>query len=452
MFVPTPPNTYTIIIENISFILSFLQFHFFRAYLRSGPPCTKTVVHGLLLTFTYLFQASEIYGYLMSTLGYFPDLIESFLHSNPDLLCSITSPRLLFLLCLYLMYLAFFRLMMVVKMDVFVNLNHETIVTRLNIISCIIMVFIVGFEYLLEGTICKPETSSAFLTFWVGFPVNATDLITSERMPSPSAPLALVTISIAIGCYALSFLFKEIQNNIQHNRERYDLHNSSPIAIISSIFGKNGENNRVSDFSEPLHSEIVKIEPGMLYLGEHQPSQRKDLPILPDQVEGSPASEAREGKSVEDALLTSIRKSSDATIHILQQPKQRITSVAQDRYSGGPSTIGQTDIPIQQHQVMRSQDVSTPSSGQDQILASNVQHFMQKMFLKISFTTGIAFFIFLLVSKITKMQSSWALLIISRIIIYVYDCLPMYWLLMIEECFNLSCRRSKAFLAEKLRI
>ena len=449
---PTPPNAYTIILENCSFILSFLQFHFFRAYLRSGPPSTKTVVHGLLITFTYLFQASEIYGYMLSTLGYFPDLMESFLHSNPDLLCSITSPRVVFLLCLYLMYLAFFRLLMVVKMDMFVNLKHETIVTRLNIISCIIMLFVVGCEYLWEGTICKPETSSAFLTFWVGFPVNATDISTTERMPSPSAPLALVTISIAIGSYALSFVIKEIQNDTQNNPERYDQHNSSPIAFISKIFGNYAEHSRVSEFSGPLDSENVNIEPPMLYLGEHQPSQRNDLPILPGQVEESPASVARSGKSVEDDLQASIRKSSEATIHIPKRSKLRINLVAQDGYSGGPSTLGQTDIPMSQHQVIRSQDVSTPSSDQDHILASNVQHFMQKTFLKVSFTTGIAFFIFLLVSKITKMQSSWALLIISRIIIYVYDCLPMYWLLMIEDCFNLSCRRVKAFLAEKLHI
>ena len=63
-------NPYTAAIQNVSFLIQLPTLHCFRAYLESGPPATKTVVHSLLTSLTYIIQAQQIHSITLTNLGY----------------------------------------------------------------------------------------------------------------------------------------------------------------------------------------------------------------------------------------------------------------------------------------------------------------------------------------------------------------------------------------------
>ena len=47
---------YIIVIEAVALVRSFPQCWLFRAYINSGPPTSKTVLHALLVPLTYSYQ------------------------------------------------------------------------------------------------------------------------------------------------------------------------------------------------------------------------------------------------------------------------------------------------------------------------------------------------------------------------------------------------------------
>ena len=57
-FVLSAPKqgVYLSLVEAVALLLSFPQFWLFRAYINSGPPSSKTVLHALLVPFTYSYQ------------------------------------------------------------------------------------------------------------------------------------------------------------------------------------------------------------------------------------------------------------------------------------------------------------------------------------------------------------------------------------------------------------
>ena len=58
LFVLSAPaqGVYLSVIETVALLLSFPQFWLFRAYISSGPPASKTVLHALLVPLTYGYQ------------------------------------------------------------------------------------------------------------------------------------------------------------------------------------------------------------------------------------------------------------------------------------------------------------------------------------------------------------------------------------------------------------
>ena len=170
---PADHNSYSVFIQNITFILSFPQFHFFRAYLESGPPAAKTVVHGLMTALTYVIQSLVIVLYLLTAFGYFPRHAATFLQTYPHLFCVLTSLRPFFLLIsLYLLYLAIFGLVKEIRMEVFLNLDHEATVRRLNIASGIIVPLIMLADLWRIGTTCNPKLAALFIKLRIGIPAD----------------------------------------------------------------------------------------------------------------------------------------------------------------------------------------------------------------------------------------------------------------------------------------
>ena len=104
---PSGNNAYFILVNNIAFFFSFPLFHLFREFIASGPPASKTVIHGLVTSFTYCLQLHTACIYGLSIIGWFPDSTEEFINSHPQGFCNIVcfisiKPALIFVIPLLL--------------------------------------------------------------------------------------------------------------------------------------------------------------------------------------------------------------------------------------------------------------------------------------------------------------------------------------------------------------
>ena len=207
---PADPTIYWIIIQNISFLLSFPQLCFFRAYLASGPPAAKTLLHSLVNTFTYIFQGMLVYLYVMHMFGYFGPA-ESFIHSYPHYYCVLANPRPLVLsFLLYLMYLACLKLLLVTRVEVFIILDHETTATRLGVTTVLMVTVNTLAELLYKGTTCNAKI--AMLISKAVLKVEVEEGIFTPVKEEPLSFLMVFLISlITIICYLVTFVIKLIR-------------------------------------------------------------------------------------------------------------------------------------------------------------------------------------------------------------------------------------------------
>ena len=74
-----------------------------------------------------------VYTTICHGIGLFTSTIQHLVEHHPRLYCALFSPWFFHAITIYLMYLAFVKLLMVVSMERFVNLNHEDMAFKLNI-------------------------------------------------------------------------------------------------------------------------------------------------------------------------------------------------------------------------------------------------------------------------------------------------------------------------------
>ena len=63
---------------------TLLLLHLFRVFICSGPPARKTVIQGLVTTFTYCIQLHMDIMYGLTVIGWFPESTEEFIRSHPQ--------------------------------------------------------------------------------------------------------------------------------------------------------------------------------------------------------------------------------------------------------------------------------------------------------------------------------------------------------------------------------
>ena len=213
---PLEQNAYTKVCQYITFLLSFLQFHYFRKFLSSGPPASKTLIHGLLISFTYLIQTYITYMFVLTIFSCLTTLAEWLLHEYPNGFCQLVSPTSLGqAMILYLTYLAFFRLLMVTKINTFITLNHESIVVRLNIITGLIMTVNIMVELLYRGTTCNPKVAALYSGIRMGIKLEAGNITLGEDVPdSYSSYITVIFSTLTVVFYVISSVI-EIVNDDQ---------------------------------------------------------------------------------------------------------------------------------------------------------------------------------------------------------------------------------------------
>ena len=77
---------------------------------------------------------------------------------------------------------------------------------------------------------------------------------------------------------------------------------------------------------------------------------------------------------------------------------------------------------------------------------------MKKLFQKAPFSVGFAGFIFIFTIAFFDSDSSVYQLIIDKFFKYLFGCLPMYWILRVDDCYRFSLRRTKTWLGDHFQI
>ena len=100
----------------------------------------------------------------------------------------------------------------------------------------------------------------------------------------------------------------------------------------------------------------------------------------------------------------------------------------------------------------RAQDQVNIDNAQLQGSASHQEESPQDMTWKVSFLLGILAFILCLLFTLADMTNGLAVGLFARIGIFSFHCLPFYWVILVDDCFLVSQRILKTWLADNLRI
>ena len=125
----------------------------------SGPPSTKTVTHSLIKAFSYLLQSLCIYLQVFFSIGIiFKSSLTSFITEHTELACAIASPTWIILpILLYIFYLSTSKLLIAVKPNLFLSLDHEVIALRLQIVAVFITIITLTLDAVAFGSFCYPK-------------------------------------------------------------------------------------------------------------------------------------------------------------------------------------------------------------------------------------------------------------------------------------------------------
>ena len=466
---PADPTIYSIILQNISFLLSFPQLSFFRAYLASGPPAAKTLLHSLVNTFTYIFQVMLVYLYVMHMFGYFGPA-ESFIHSYPHYYCVLATPRPLVLSALlYLMYLACLKLLLVSQTEVFINLDHEATTTKLGITTVLLVIVNTVAELLYKGTTCNVKISML-----ISKTVLKVELEEGIFTPVKEEPFSFLIVflitSIAIICYLVTFVIQLMRK-----------YNNLTRKGIWQLFKQKSEEIPVNE----IELDQIRSRPILMPIPELRGQHDTFCGISPVNRLGNPS-----GLDSSDIQISSIQTAIPQIIHVI--PMQPSTSTT---HFNEPSTLNtQIQEPLTYNTYFTEPSPSTKQfteveedgtargiihsqpTGLVQLGASRLPAILpnleevsppvavplvpsppanltwRKMIPVTEFSAVLVFLIICMIIILMDSKSSILTQVVHKGFEYVLKCLPMYWVLIIDDCYLKSMRITKAFLAERFQI
>ena len=477
------------LVQNLTFLISFHQFYFFRAYIASGPPISKTVVHGMVTSLTYLVQLNIWHLYSLLVIGFFPDMVVHLINTYPEAVCQFATPWMYGpTLILYLMYLAFFKLLIVAKTDLFLSLNHDALVRRINVFS---IVFILGFSLgkFLAGNLCIPQAANILI--WQRMSIqanigNVTAIGHSKLQASKEDvgnPFFLVTIAIALVCYVSSFLIKtrqKLRAKRTENRYNNNLGIASGSARANSIIPRpEVESNHNSFCCSPIQArlaadsgnptssrvtQLVQVRPTL------HPNNMGPQPVNMDLQSTylNPQPNTRDPRS-------SVREPEPPLMDLRTAHMDPLTVMMNAQQAGVETQVAVMDpvqtAPQEMPIVKRNPKLTTgieqvPSStppvhlNAPQSVTNSVQQGtstkywfgLEKLFDKMSISFGLVLFVMCILFAILDGQEPFTKMILRLGHKYILECLPMYWILMVEECFQLAVRRTKAWINNVLRL
>ena len=482
MIAPIGHSLYTIVVQNVTYFISFPQFYFVRAYLSNGPAISKTAIHGMMIALTYTFQVELTYLYGLTVFGYFGDAAESFLENHSDVLCVLASPGPISLaLSLYLMYLAILRLFMAVDVAKYMELDHEAIVKWVNIGSLGVLTVHTILEVLVRGTNCNSFVAMKIINIRLNINATLENLPLNKTMPSPLDSIAAVVAAV---CYILSLIImaikefgkedpvsEEVVARAQQARNQQLVPASGdkqkkltirgppkavrPLGIISPIISEgncpplreikgnilkvkkeNREIRRPSSLPSNLANALVN---------ERETTMATPYPLL---ISVRPKKLAIQNQSAEspDSQKAEMGNASGAQ-EVRRKPQNELNPQSVRSESRIKTNRGATSLQISpgEEGQSRRRNLTTPTGTSER--KKERKKLLQKLFFA-------AMFVIYIIIHYTTTPSSKNIksLLLSKGFKVVFECLPMYWVLMLDDCFVVARRRTITFMANTFHI
>ena len=496
---PEGNSVYSVLVQSITYLLSFPQFHFIRAFIQSGSPASKTVIHGLVTTCTYYTQLFITNGFLLVLFGCFKESVKDLLHNYPHNFCVLAIPIFLKPVLITLMFLAFFKSLMTVKIEIFLNLNHETTLKLLNVAIGIMWVGMITGDLILRGTLCNPNLATASINHIIGIQVVDKYFESKTKAP-PYFPIGPFIMAMGLLCYVCSLIIKKTQDL----RKKQQTRRVKPIAIFKASPGReslhendeqiNQQSGDTFETQPRTLPQIIFVRPvssdaGAATTGENQASmtlhsipvplshvmeplnlEGKDLSDL-DSLNENSKSVAEEEIHTENGETTVVELEEDKTRkanHDLGPVHKMATlptsgsiapddvvltleeniSLADKHNVSAPSTASSipstaTSIPSTASSIPSTASSIPSTASSIPSTASSISW----PTVGISILVMISIILFQYAAFGQKSNS-----VIYKFTRFLFQCLPMYWVLMVDDCYQLTRRRTKTWLANTFSI
>ena len=241
ILVPANPHPYTFILHCISWFITIFCHHFFRAFLKSGTPASKTVFHSLLWSLTVCYQLHYSVITFYTVLGnLFNASTEEFVKSHPGAACVLFTPRWSALpMVLYLFYLATLKLMIALKPYWLMGLNHDRLAMLLNISTIVITLADNCLALIVNGSTCATAPATLYLLGTTGLDNNFEPSTYTQIVPNLFVVLLIILLSIEYAVAEIIVNLSSIRAWFTRCRARISYH----INQVGEDINANRDNN-----------------------------------------------------------------------------------------------------------------------------------------------------------------------------------------------------------------
>ena len=198
ILVPVNPHPYTFLVNSLVWLINVFCHHFFRVFLSSGTPASKTIFHSLLWSLSVCYQLHLSVIALYVLLGnLFNASIEEFVSSHPVAACVLFTPRWTSNpLTLYLFYLATLKLIIALKPYSLMQINQERAAFFLNISVVVLSLVDTGAALLFNGSTCDAVSATLFLKITTGLAFGENTLGSSSSAVYILALLTIIMLTV----------------------------------------------------------------------------------------------------------------------------------------------------------------------------------------------------------------------------------------------------------------
>ena len=466
---PEERTPYQILIQNITFLMSVPQFYLVRAYLSSGPAQSKTTIHGMMISLTYAFQVLITYLHALSVFGYFGTVAQSFLQDYPNVFCVLATPGPIGIaISLYLMYLGVFRLFMAIDLQKYMAIDHDTVVRRVNISSVLLLVFNSLAEFWYRGTTCNSKIALKIINTRLGIEAKEDSLPRNTTLPSP---LDSIASSVAIFCYILSLALIAIKefkksnsvNAVGHNKKILDATRSkvAPVSLSESETEKKLSQVEIQEMAPVVTKRTSSLPPDLPAIRitgtTKEPSDQSQTTTLPVLMMVKPQSPDTFSPKITDIKAKVPGKLKEHAFNYqkrkdVMMSRQKRFSLEDIRVKNSKQTY---EVNIEQDENERPQsDIASKQRGHRSLEHAGQterQETRRKLLIKSIFV--LMFLAFFIINIYSSTHSKG----IPKFILFkgyklLFECIPMYWVLMVDNCYAVAKRRTITLLAQVFHV
>ena len=380
---------------------------------------------------------------------------------------------------------------MAVDVAKYMELDHEAIVKWVNIGSLGVLAIHTMLEVFIRGTTCNSFVAMKIINIRLDINATQEDLPLNETMPSPLDSIAALVAAL---CYILSLIImaikefgkedpvsEEVFARAQQAGNQQLVHASGakqkkiafrgppravrPLGIISPIISHTegnclplrdieGKILKVKNEDRGIRrASSLPLDLPMLantLVNERETSRATPYPLLmsvrpkklaiPNQNADSPDSHEAEmsdssgAQEVRQTLADKLNQKSDRTENRIKTNR-----------SASPFQISIQEDDQSNQADSRRAHLTTPAG------TSERNREKKKLLQKLFFAT--MFVIYIIIHKTTTPSSkNIKSLLLSKGFKVVFECLPMYWVLMVDDCFAVARRRTITFLGNSFHI